>query len=44
MACISSDASVSEILGEIIACGHSRMPVYAETIDNIIGLVYARIC
>ena len=42
MACISSDASVSEILGEIIACGHSRMPVYEETIDNIIGLVYAK--
>jgi CBS domain containing-hemolysin-like protein len=42
MACISSDASVSEILGEIIACGHSRMPVYEETIDNIIGLIYAK--
>jgi len=42
MACISSDASVSEILGEIIACGHSRMPVFEETIDNIIGLVYAK--
>jgi CBS domain containing-hemolysin-like protein len=42
MACISSDASVSEILGEIIACGHSRMPVYEESIDNIIGLIYAK--
>ncbi len=42
MACISSDASVSDILREIIACGHSRMPVYEETIDNIIGLVYAK--
>jgi CBS domain containing-hemolysin-like protein len=42
MACIGSDASVSEILGEIISCGHSRMPVYEETIDNIIGLVYAK--
>jgi CBS domain containing-hemolysin-like protein len=42
MACISSEATVSEILGEIIACGHSRLPVYEETIDNIIGLVYAK--
>ena len=42
MACISSDASVSEILGEIIGCGHSRIPVYEETIDNIIGLIYAK--
>ncbi len=42
MACISSEATVSEILREIIACGHSRMPVYEETIDNIVGLVYAK--
>jgi CBS domain containing-hemolysin-like protein len=42
MACISSEATVDEILKEIIACGHSRMPVYEETIDNIVGLVYAK--
>lgn len=42
IACISSEASVEEILGEIIGCGHSRMPVFQETIDNIIGLVYAK--
>ncbi len=42
MACISSDAMVNDIVGEIIACGHSRMPVYEDTMDNIIGLVYAK--
>ncbi len=42
MACISSEAAVNDILGEIIACGHSRMPVYEDTMDNIIGLVYAK--
>ena len=42
MACISSDATVADIVREIIACGHSRMPVYEGTIDNIIGLIYAK--
>lgn len=42
MACISSDASVSEILASIIGCGHSRIPVYEGSIDNIIGLAYAK--
>jgi CBS domain containing-hemolysin-like protein len=42
IACISSDAAVSDIIREIIACGHSRMPVYEDSIDNIIGLVYAK--
>jgi CBS domain containing-hemolysin-like protein len=42
MACISSDATVADIVREIIACGHSRMPVYEGTIDNIIGLFYAK--
>jgi CBS domain containing-hemolysin-like protein len=42
MACISIDAEVSEVLRSIIACGHSRLPVYQGTIDNIIGLIYAK--
>lgn len=42
MACISSEATVGDIVREIIACGHSRMPVYEDTIDNIIGLIYAK--
>jgi CBS domain containing-hemolysin-like protein len=42
MACISSEATVADIVREIIACGHSRMPVYEGTIDNIIGVIYAK--
>jgi len=42
MACISSDATIAGIVREIIACGHSRMPVYEGTTDNIIGLIYAK--
>ena len=42
MACVSVEATVGEILETIINCGHSRIPVYEDTIDNIIGLLYAK--
>lgn len=42
MACVSAEAGVKEVLAGIIACGHSRIPVYEGTIDNVIGLIYAK--
>lgn len=42
MACVTVDATVRELLDTIIACGHSRIPVYEDSIDNIIGLLYAK--
>lgn len=42
MACVSAEATVRELLKTIITCGHSRIPVYENTIDNIIGLLYAK--
>ena len=42
MACVSIEDEVSEVLKAIIACGHSRLPVYEGTIDNVIGLIYAK--
>ncbi|NTV48559.1 MAG: HlyC/CorC family transporter [Geobacteraceae bacterium] len=42
MACVTVDATVRELLDTIIACGHSRIPVYEDSIDNIIGLIYAK--
>lgn len=42
MACIAVDATMCELLETIISCGHSRIPVYEQTIDNIIGLIYAK--
>jgi CBS domain containing-hemolysin-like protein len=42
MACVRVEATVRELLDTIIACGHSRIPVYEDTIDNIIGLLYAK--
>lgn len=42
MAAISSDADINEAIRAIIGCGHSRIPVYSGTLDNIIGLLYAK--
>lgn len=42
MACVTVEATVREVLSSIIACGHSRIPVFDGTLDNIVGLVYAK--
>jgi len=42
IACVSVEATVRELLETIITCGHSRIPVYEHSIDNIIGLLYAK--
>lgn len=42
MACVSVDTSVGQVLKTIITCGHSRIPVYDGTVDNIVGLIYAK--
>lgn len=42
MACVPVTATVRELLDTIHACGHSRIPVYEGTVDNIIGLLYAK--
>ena len=42
MACVTVDATIHELLDIIITCGHSRIPVYEDSIDNIIGLLYAK--
>ena len=42
MASVSLEATFRDVLSSIIDCGHSRIPVYDGTIDNIVGLVYAK--
>ncbi|MDP1808248.1 MAG: hemolysin family protein [Actinomycetota bacterium] len=42
MVAVESKATVEEVLDLIIKVGHSRIPIYEETIDNVAGLVYAK--
>jgi len=39
---ISADASVDELIELIISSGHTRIPVYEENIDDILGIVNAK--
>ncbi len=40
--CLPSGISILEAAGAIVETGHSRLPVYKETRDNIIGIVHAK--
>ena len=39
---IDIDASITEYLDELLSTKHSRIPVYEEDIDNIIGVLYIK--
>lgn len=39
---IPVSATLDEALDTIIRAGHSRIPVYGETIDEVVGLLYAK--
>lgn len=39
---LEDNASLQEALDVIIKGGHSRIPVYHETLDNIVGVLYAK--
>jgi len=39
---IDIDLPQNEILNTIVSDGYSRMPVYRDTIDNIVGVVYTK--
>lgn len=42
MVALEEDASLDEAVELVLERGHSRIPVYAETIDNITGILYAK--
>ncbi len=39
---ISATESFNDIVKVVIKSGHSRIPVYEDTIDNVIGFLYAK--
>src|SRR5690606_30917150 len=39
---VEVNTPIDEALGKFVNSGHSRIPVYHETIDNIEGLLYAK--
>ena len=42
MVTVESDASLDDVARLIVDRGYSRIPVYEETVDNIVGIVYAK--
>lgn len=39
---VESSEPLREVLERVKTKGHSRIPIYEETIDNIVGIVYAK--
>ena len=39
---ISQDASFAELMALFVECGHSRIPVYEDTLDKITGMIHIR--
>src|SRR5258708_8482276 len=39
---VEDDKTIAEVIDIIVEHGHSRIPVYEETMDNIVGVVYAK--
>jgi putative hemolysin len=39
---VNVDDPIDQVLEMIIAAGHSRLPVFEESLDNIVGILYAK--
>ena len=39
---IASDITQEELFASILNSGHSRLPVYTDSIDNVIGVLYVK--
>jgi putative hemolysin len=42
MVTLDADSTIGEAIDAIVAEGHSRIPVYEDTVDEIVGIVYAK--
>lgn len=39
---LAADASYDEVVNVVVESGHSRLPVYEESVDNVVGVLYAK--
>ncbi|WP_432797069.1 hemolysin family protein [Poriferisphaera sp. WC338] len=39
---IAIDSPIEKVKQDVIAFGHSRIPIYEENLDNIVGILYAK--
>lgn len=42
IACVNSRVTIEEVIDRIIEEGHSRIPVFEDDLDHIVGIVYAK--
>ena len=42
VAFVSLDMGREEVMDKVADSGHSRLPVYRDTIDNVVGILYAK--
>ncbi|HET7677715.1 MAG TPA: hemolysin family protein, partial [Candidatus Limnocylindrales bacterium] len=42
MVAVPADVSFGDVIDRIVAEGHSRIPVYGESIDDVLGILYAK--
>jgi CBS domain containing-hemolysin-like protein len=42
MAAAPADSTAPEIINRIIESGHSRIPIFGQNLDNIVGIVHAK--
>lgn len=42
MVCVEIGSPLHQVLDLMISCGHTRLPVYKESVDEILGLVHAK--
>jgi putative hemolysin len=42
IAAVGADATLEEAIDLVVEVGHSRIPVYHDTIDEVVGILYAK--
>jgi gliding motility-associated protein GldE len=42
MICVEQNSTLTNVLKVVKDCSHSRIPVFSETVDNIVGILYVK--